>query len=240
VSYNISTDSFICVEKAAAKQVTDEEVRNADAPLDPARVATEYVTDKLLMAKEVEVLGVVFGTGWSSSATPSTLWDVDTSNPLGDIETGLNSIEKSIGRPVSVAALGRGLWRHVKQHPDIIDHLKGAGTTQNPAIVTLAAFASLIEVPKVLIARAIKNSGAEGATASYDYIAGLHMWLGFVAPAPALATPSAGYVFTWERRKVNRYREDIKHTDIVECLESWDTKVTASDAGYLIKSAASA
>ena len=219
--------------------MTDDEIANADAPLDPMRTATEYVTDKLLMAKEVEVLSNVFGTGWAASATPSTLWDVDTSDPLGDIETGLNTVEKAIGRPVNIASLGRGLWSHLKVHPDIIDHLKGGATSQNPAIVTLAALAALIEVEKVLIARAIKNSSAEGAAASYDYIAGLHMFLGFVTNAPALATPSAGYLFAWKRRQVNRYREDQEHADVVECLESWDTKLTATDAGYLIKSAAS-
>ena len=34
------------------------------------------------------------------------------------------------------------------------------------------------------------------------------------------------------------YREDQEHADVIEALENWDTVVTASDAAYLVKSAA--
>jgi hypothetical protein len=240
VGYTLSSSPYVCVERAAAKRVTDEERDNADAPLDPYRTATEYATDKLLLNKEIDVFTDVFGASvWTNSAVPATLWDVDTSDPLDDIATGIYTVESSIGRAVNIAVIGLGLWRHVGRHPDILDAIKGSAGPTNPARLAMAAFSTLIGVEKILIGRAIKNTASEGLTASYSMIGGLHMFLGFVAPGPSLATPSAGYIFSWRNREVNRYREELEHADLVECRESWDSKVTAPDAGYLFVNAAS-
>ena len=236
--YTLSTDNYLCEEKALSKGVPDEVIENSDDPLTPMVRATEFVADQVLKSIEIDVLDLVFGTGWSSSATPSPTWDDDTSDPLGDIETGINTVELAIGRAVNTAIIGRGLWRYLKNHPDVVDRLKYGQTSGGPAIVSLQGVASLIGVDRVLLTRAVKNTGNEGASDSMSYIGGNHMVLMYVSPTPALDVPSAGYVFQWKTREVNRYREDQEHQSVVECRASWDSKVTASDAGYLIKSGA--
>lgn len=239
IDYSLSTGNYLCVETAAAKQVPDEVVRNADAPLRPFIDATNFVTEKLLISQEREVLGNVFGTSWSSSATPSPTWDDDTSKPLEDIETGINTVEQAIGRMVNRAVVSRGVWRYLKNHPDIVDRIKGGATQGDPALVLVRAFAALIEIDDVLVSRAVYNSARDGATASISYIAGSHMWLGYVTPTPSIDSPTAGYVFQWKTRQINRYIEDQEHAQVVEALANWDTKITATDAGYLLKSAVS-
>lgn len=236
--YSISTAQYVCIERALAKQVPDEVVDNSDDPLRPLVTATNFVTDQILKRREIEVLDLAFGTGWSSSATPSTTWDNDTSDPLGDIETGMNTVALAIGREPNVGVVGRGLWRYVKNHPDIVDRVKAGQTPGGPARVTQDAVAALVGLDRLEIARAVKDTGNEGATASQAYIGGNHMWLGYVTGAPALDEPTAGYVFQWKAREVNRYREDQEHADVVEALMSFVPKVTAADAAYLIKSAA--
>jgi len=235
--YTLSTDSYLCVEKALAKQVPIEVIENSDDPLTPFTRATEYVTDQIMKAQEISVLGDVFGTGWTSSATPSPTWDDDTSNPLGDMETAMISVAALIGREPNIAVMGRQTWRYLKNHPDIIDRLKYGQTAGGPAAGSLAGLAALVGIDKILVSAALKDSGNEGGTASLDFIAGKHMWFGYVTPSPALDSPTAGYIFTWKSRVINRYNEDQEHADVVECLASWDTKVTAADAGYLCKSA---
>lgn len=240
VDYNISTSSYVCLEKGAAKAVPDEVVANADTPLQPLIDATNYVTEKLFVSQEMDVVGEVFGNYWSGCATPSPLWNDDASDPLTDIETGMNTVELAIGRPVNVAVIGRGLWRYLKNHPDMIDRIKGGAMPSDPAQLYLAALSALIEVPKVLVARAIKNTGEEEGTAAYAYIGGNHMWLGYVTGAPSISEPSAGYVFRWKNPVVSRFREDQERQTVVDILASWDTKVTAADAGYKIKQAVAA
>jgi hypothetical protein len=229
---------YVCVEKALSKVVPDEVVDNSDSPLQPLVTATNYVSDQLLKSAEIDVLGLVFGTGWSSSATPGTLWSSDASDPVGDVETAKNAVAKLIGREPNVGVIGRGLWRYLKQHPDILDRMKYTGTDANPAAISTNAIAGLFELDKFLVARSLRDTGPEGGTASLDFIGGNHMWLGFVPSGAALEIPAAGYTFTYLGRQVNRFRDEEAHSTIIECRMSWDAKVTATDAGYLIKSAA--
>ena len=209
----------------------------ADEPLRPMISATEFVTDKILMSVESDVLGLVFGAGWSSSATPGTLWSSDSSDILTDIETGMYTVAKTIGRDPNIAVCGRGLWRYIRNHPDIVDRVKYGAGPDRPARADQATVANLIGVQKFLVAGAIYDSAQEGATSSVSLIAGNHLWLGWVTPTAALDAPSAGYVFQYKNREVSRYREEQEHQDVVEARMSWDAVVTSPDAGYLVKQA---
>ena len=238
VDYTISTSTYSCLEYADAKVVPDEIVDNSDTPLRPLQEATEFVTDKLLLRQEIDVAAKAFGTSWSSSATPGTLWSNDTSDPVGDVNLAVDTIAKAIGRVPSVGVIGRGLWRHVTKHPDLMDRIKGAATPGSPAILTYSAIAAIFELEKIVVGNAIKDTGAEGGTSSLGYVWGNHMLVAFVTSTPSLLTPSAGYIFNWKSRMANRYRLEPEHSDLVECLQSWATVLTAVDAGYKIVSAA--
>ena len=236
--YTISTSNYLAVERALAKQVPDEVIENSDDPLRPLVTATNYVTDQVLKRMEIDVLGEVFGTGWSGSATPSPVWSDDTSDPLGDIETGMYSVAGSIGREPNVGVIGRGLWRYLKNHPDVLERIRYGASSTNPAFVTPEAIAALVGLEKLLIARSLYDTAAEGVTAATTFIGGNHMTVLYVPSFAALDTPAAGYLFAWKSREINRYREEQEHADVVEARASWDVKLTAVDAGYLIKSGA--
>lgn len=239
IDYNVSTSNYVCIEYAAAKSVADEVVMNADTPLRPLAEATEYVTDKLMLRKEKDVADLAFGAGtWSSSATPGILWSNDTSDPIGDVNLAVDTIIQSIGRKPNKGVIGRGLWRHLVKHPDLLDRVRGGATPGNPAMVNAALIASLFEIEQLLVGDAVIDSGPEGGTASRGYVWGNHLLVAYVAATPSLMTPSAGYTFQFKTRQINRYREDQEHADVVECLENWDAVATAADAGYRIVSAA--
>jgi hypothetical protein len=238
VTYNISSSPFVCVEYADAVAVPDELSENADAPLQPLVTATQLATDKLELRIERDVIGKVFGTGWSASATPSTVWSNDAAVPLDDMETAMYTVESTIGQAPNVGVIGRGLWRYLKNHPEIQERVKYGATPANPANVTLQAVAALCGLQRLLLTNSIYETSAEGVASSQSFVGGNHMWFGFVPGAAALNTPSAGYIFTFRAREVRRYREDQEHQDVIEARQSWDTRLTAPDAGYLIKSAA--
>lgn len=236
--YGLSTAQYVCVERAIAKGVPDEVQQNADAPLRPLEDASRWCTNQLLLETESTVAADVFGATWSSSATPSPLWSNDTSTPLADVETARDTVVKAIGREANTAVVGRGLWRYLKQHPDIVERIKYTAGPTSPAIVTVQAVAALFELNKLLIGIAINDTAAEGATSTLAYIWGNHMFVGYISSGPSLLEPSAGYVFTWQNRQASRFREDQERQDVVEVRMSWDDKVVATDAGYLVKSAA--
>ena len=238
VDYTVSTGNYLCTEWAAAKVIPDETVMNADTPLRPLVEATEFVTEKLFLRKEKEVADLAFGTGWSSSATPTTLWSNDTSDPIGDVNTAVDTVIQAIGRKPTRGVIGRGLWRHVMKHPDLLDRIKGAAGPGSPAILSQQVIAALFELESIDVGDAVIDSAAEGATASRDYVWGKHLLVAYVASTPSLLTPSAGYIFQFKNRQINRFRLDARHSDKVECLENFDPVITAADAAYLVKSAA--
>ena len=238
-SYSLTTTLYTCVEKALATQIPDEVIANSDDPLTPLVRGTEYVSAQIQLAIEKDVLDLVFGNSiWSSSATPATLWSNDASDPLGDIETAMNSVATSIGREPNTAVIGRGLWRYLKNHPDVIDRIKGGATSGDPAKATIDQVAGVVGLQRILVAGATSDTSNEPATSTMAYVGGSHMALMYVAAGPALNEPSAGYTFMFQDVEISRFREEQERSDVVEARCSWDAKVTASDAGYLIKAAA--
>src|SRR3990167_1226616 len=236
--YGLSTGTYTTIEYAIGKGVPDEIVDNADAPLRPLEDATRYVTEQIMLELEADVAADAFGTGWSSSATPSPVWSSPTSTPIEDVETAANSLATSLGREPNVGVMGRGLWRYVKQHPDILDRIKYSAGPNSPAIATVQAVAALFGLDRLLIGLAMNETAAEGAASSQAFVWGNHMLVAYVTGRASLMEPSAGYVFTYQNRVIERFREDQEHQDVVTARQSWDHKLTATDAGYLVKSAA--
>lgn len=238
--YGLSTSTYVCIERAIAKGVPDEIVANANDPLRPLEDATRWCVTQIQLEKEYQVAYGATGAGsnWSSSATPTVLWSNATADIIGDVETGVNTIVSSIGLEPSVAVAGRGLWKYIKQSPDIIDRIKYSAGPNSPAIATVNACAALFGVGKLLVGSAVYETAAENATSSMSYLWGNHMLIAYVTGAPSLLEPSAGYIFTYESRRTERFREDQEHQDVVTVFESFDTRATATDSGYLIKSAA--
>lgn len=239
--YGISNSLYTCLEFAFAQSVPDEIVANADSPLMPLEDATRFVTEKLLLKQEVDIAAVVFGDSvWSGSSTPSTLWSNDTSDPLGDIETAVNAVAGSIFQEPNVGVIGRGAWRYLKNHPDVVDRIKYTAGPNSPAVVTLNAVAALggLDAGRLFVGTAGKDTGPEGGTSSLSYVWGTNMFIGYVAPRASLLVPSAGYTFAFRQREVSRFREDQERADVVEARASWDAKAVAADAGYLLKTVA--
>ena len=68
------------------------------------------------------------------------------------------------------------------------------------------------------------------------FIWGKHLLLAYVTSSPALMEPTAGYIFTYQDRKILRFREEQEGQDVVDGRWSFDVQQTAPDAGYLFKS----
>lgn len=228
---------YATLEYAAAKGVPDEIVDNADNPLSPDREATEFVTDKLLLRKEKHVRDLVFtAANWTNTSTPAGgAWSGDTSDPINDISgpSGVReTLRQSIGRYPNIMVMGAVVWAAIQRHPDFLDRVK---YTQL-GIVTQQLAAKLFQVDKLVIGTAIINTGAEGAADSFSDVWGNSVFLGWASPTPSLMSPSAGYVFQWKQRQVNRYREFQEHQDVIESLENFVAVTTSADSGFLLTS----
>lgn len=244
--YNVATDSYQADVWAFHKDVGDQTVANADSPLNPLREAAEFVTHRLLLRRELQFVSDFFGTGvWGTDVAGGvdfTAWsDYTTSDPLTDIEDGKSTVLKNTGQEPNTLVLGYDVFRQLKNHPELVDRIKY--TSSNT--ITTDMMAAMFDVDRVLVAKAIKATNAEGATAAYDFAFGKSALLAFVAPSPGLMTPSAGYTFAWTGVSgglgatigTSQFRMESLKATRIEAEVAFDNKVVGADLGYFFSAA---
>ncbi len=244
--YGLSTASYECKTWGIHKDIGDQTRENADSPINLDREATEFVTQRLLMRQAIQWASDYFTTSvWATDSTPTNLWsDFTASDPINDIETGKTTILSTTGFMANTLVLGYQTYVQLKQHPDLVDRLKYTNTVTGRTI-TPEMLAALFDIDRVLVASAVKATNVEGETAAYSFTHGKHALLCYVAPAPGLLTPSAGYTFAWrgvsggmgQNIGINRFRMEHLKSDRVEGETSFANKVVASDLGYFFNGA---
>jgi hypothetical protein len=229
--FPLTTGSYVCVNDALAYEIPDELRANADMPLRVDVTGTKFVTDGLLLGLEKRVADLVTAsTNWAAASTAGTLWSVDSSDPWGNIDTVVNAVVSSIGVQPNVAVMSWDVWRHLRQHPDFLDRVK---YTRPGGRVEPEDLRSWFGFEKVLIGTALIDSAQEGASASMSYIWGNDFWAGYVTDAAAIEMPSAGYVFRWGNRMIERFRMQEEKTDVITAEWFTSEKITASDSGAI-------
>ena len=236
--YNLSTDSYQADVYAFHKDIGDQTRANADAPINVDREAAEFVTSRLMLKMETQFVSNYFTTGiWANDVTPSNLWsDYTSSDPIGDIETGKRAILSVTGYEPNTLVLGYDVFIQLKNHPDLVDRIKY--TSSN--VLTEDVMASLFGVPRVMVAKSVKATNNEGATAAYAFNYGKNALLTYSAPSPGLLQPSGGYIMSWtgvsgglgQTIGVSRMRMEQYKADRVEAEVAFDMKVIGSDLGY--------
>ena len=245
--YGLSTGSYSADVFAFHKDVDDQTLANADAPINPLREATEFVTRRLMLRKEIQ---------WNSDFFTSSIWgndyagvagapganqvkqwsDYAASDPIDDIEDAKAGILSTTGMEANTLVLGYDVFRALKNHPDIVDRIKYT-TAQT---VTSDMLASMFDIPRVIISKAVKATNNEGASQAYSFTSGKKALLAYVAPTPGLLTPSAGYSFSWTGVSggigstvgVSSFRMESLKADRIEGEMAFDNKVIASDLGW--------
>ena len=229
--YRVSSTAYFCDNYAFAKQTPDETIENADEALEIDQADTEFVTDKVDLKLEVTLAAAAFVTGvWGTTTTPGTTWDDATSNPIGEIRIGTETVLKNTGVKPNTLAIGAEVWTDLQDHPDFVDRL----STQTTRILQLQAAAQIVGVDRILVGEATKNSAGEGETFSGGFVWGKHALLAHIPPSPGKRTPAAGYTFRWGSRKMLRYRDapEGKMADVIECHDYIDFVLTGTDLGY--------
>lgn len=234
-----TTATYFCDRFSYGHEISDDERDNADAPFNLDQEATEFVTDKMQMRREVAFATDFFTTSvWTDKVggTDFTQWsDYAASSPLTDISDWRDDVEGRIGREANSLVLGKQVWSKLKWHPDVIDTIKYTQRAQ----MTVDLFTALVELDRVLIGRALRTTQAEGVAESsitLSRLFGKHALLTYVPPRASLMTPSAGYTFVWNRvpnaiQYIKRMRDEERECDIIEGNTYFDQKAVGTDAG---------
>lgn len=246
-----ASEPYYCRKHAFHKDVTPEERANYDEPLDADTDATDFVSQKMLIRREMEWASKFFTAGvWGTeiagvaeNATDGQAlqWNLATSNPIKDITDAGVAMAGATGFKPNTLVLSPYAFNALKNHEDILDRIK---YTQK-GIVTEDLLATLFGVKNVYVAWGVVNSAAKGAANAVDFIMGKSALLCYSAERPALRKPSAGYIFAWTGlegsgaygNRIVRLPMDVLGlgTERIEGELAFDVKKVCADLGCFFK-----
>lgn len=240
--YSLSNDSYFCDVWALHKDISDFDRTNTDSPLDSDRNAVQFLAQNALIRKERNWTSTFFTTGvWATDASVTQWSDYVSSNPLGNIDTGKETILEATGQMANTLVIGYQVLNKLKEHPDVVDRVKYTSSR----VVTAELLASLFGVERVLVSKAVVDATAEGKTAAPALVAGKHALLCYVAPQAGLEAVSAGYTFNWtgfaagfsgQGVAVEKLRMEHLKSDRIEAHMAFDQKVVSAQCGYFMGS----
>lgn len=253
VGWTQDMGQYFCHVYAVHKDIDDQLRANADSPFNMDRDATEFITNQLLLQRDIDWNAAYFKAGvWATDMAGGTdfdKWSAAGSDPIGDVADLVVQFRKLTGFKPNICVLGADVMKVLKQHPDIIDRIK---YTQK-GIVGEDLIATLFDVDELYTSYATLASGPnipdasdQDAAATYDFITNSKGVLFAYAPSgPSLLTPSAGYTFTWKGYlggnaqgiKVKRFRMEHINSDRVEAEMTYDQKVVSNDLGVFLSDA---
>lgn len=250
-----NTPTYFCDVWAHHMDVDDQTRANADEPVDLDRDATLFVTQNLLLRREIQFVNQYFKTGiWTGYApggtvqdfTPNTKWDAANSNPMADVDLLKQSVKSQTGFLPNTLVVADDVFFALRNNASVLDRIK---YTQR-GIVSEELLAALFGVEKFLVASAVLNSAQEGpsgsnpAGGSFAFLTVNKALLVYANPAPSILQPSAGYIFSWQGlfgagaqgNRIKTFRMEHLESDRIEGEMAFDMHQVGLDLGVLLTS----
>lgn len=256
----VSTDTYYAQEHALQIAVTDEERENTDSPMSPDRDATELVTSKVLLGREIAMRDMVttaanYATGLSVTLQAGTTttsdgvvygkqWDQADATPIRDIRRAKAKMHTKSWVQPTTAVIPYQVMTALEDSADLIDRIKYS----ERAILTPELIATLLGLSKVIVPGAGYSSTNVGQAVVPGYIWGKDVILAYVPDRPGLRVPAFGYEFVWgygggTPQAVDRWREERRKSDVIRIMRRYDLKFIGVDSsgdtlvGFLFKAA---
>lgn len=249
----LSTTPYFCTEKALKIAVTPEERENADSPLSPDRDGTEFITEKLNLAREQRVQTAVqtaanYATGYKVTLSGTDQWnDYANSDPIGDIKTAIRKIHSGLFMEPNLGIFPYEVMSQLEDHTDFIERIKYS----QPGVLTADIIATVMGLSRIVVPGLGYNTATNpGATFAAGYLWGKHVSLHWVPPSAGRKTPAFMYEFVWAytgrgagAQRVDRWYDNDRDADMIRVRRRYDHQFIAvngsgeSIAGYLITDA---
>ena len=249
--YEVTTTTYACEVYALHKDIDDQTRKNSQSPFAPDKNATDFVTQQLLLQREIQFMTDFFATGkWGNEWTGNTSasdyagdtikqWDQSSgATPIADVINACTEVQLQTGMRPNIGVISRQVYDKLKVHSEILDRIKYTSSDSIDRIL----LARLFELEDLLIAEAVYDTAAEGAAASQSFVAGKHMLLAYRTPTPALDMPTAGLIPVWTDylgaggfgNRIKKFRMEPINSDRVEGELAYDMKVVCSDAAIFL------
>lgn len=236
VDFGLATQTYTCETYKAKVGIPREIQDNADSVLNLMKQAANFVTGKVMLAKEKRFATIMEDTtNWNTSSAAAK-WNA-AGKPVTDMDTVITAVNAATGgMGATHCFMPEAVWNVFKRHSDVTNLIFGSGNN-GARLVTPALVAQAFELEKVVIGYTMYTASLEGtAEASVTYASnysGTTMWIGHVTSAPSVMNPSGAYGFQ-QFKNIRTWYDDDKDTDWVEGRESVDEKIVSKDCGHVM------
>lgn len=218
------------------------DIRNAQGtPFDPLGQATANLARLVALDREIRVANMAFNAANFASANKATLsgtsqWsDYTNSNPL---DAMLQAFDSMLMRPNKLV-LGQAVWTKLRQHPRIVEAVKGTGAGLNAqGLVSRQQVADLLELQEVIVGQGWVNGAKKGQTAAYARCWGKFALAMYTEPVTSTQGATT-FAFTAESGGGLRARDwfdekiGVDGAQVVQLADTVKEVMPANDLGYL-------
>jgi len=259
VGWNVDTDTYFAHVYGVHKDIDDQLRANADSNFRLDSDATAFVTNQLLLKRDIDWAATYFkagvwgtdytGVGASPTGNQFLQWNLSTSDPISQLATLQIDFIQETGFKANTMVVGANVLKALKNHPGIIDRIK---YTQK-GIVQTDLLSTLFDVERILVSYATVASGpqvpdaaAQDAAASYGFICNPNgVLLCYTPSSPSIMQPAAGYTFTWngylngnaQGIRMSRFRQEAIRSDRIEGEMTYDMRAISTDVGVFLANA---
>jgi hypothetical protein len=259
VGWNVDTDTYFAHVYGVHKDIDDQLRANADSNFKLDSDATSFVTNQLLLKRDIDWAATYFkagvwgadytGVGAAPTGNQFLQWNLATSDPISQLATLQIAFIQSTGFKANTMVMGANVLKSLKNHPSIIDRIK---YTQK-GIVTTDLIATLFDVDRILVSYATVSTGpqipdakAQDLAASYGFIANPNgVLLCYTPSSPSIMQPASGYTFTWngylngnsQGIRMSRFRQENIRSDRIEGEMTYDMRLISKDVGVFLANA---
>lgn len=238
VMNTLTTASYTLEEKSLETPISERVMKQYQNPFDPKKNATMLVSEKLMLDKELDlqttILAVASG---ANTIDASNAWSTISTDIAAQIRTGRDYIQKNTGQKPNTAMISKLSLNALMTNTAFLDSIKYTTVVNEQSL--RSAIAAWFDVERVLIGDSVYNNVKEGQTDSISYVWSDNVVLAYVAPSPALETPTAGYTLTLKGFKyVDEWFEDATKTTYVRATDFYDSKIIDTTALYVITNTA--
>lgn len=223
--------------------VDDQTRANADEPVDLDRDATLFVTQTLILRREIQFVNKYMAqgiwTGYAGDFQPNVngkgYWDGTNSNPMADVDFLKQKVKSQTGFLPNCLTVADNVFFALRNNASVLDRIK---YTQR-GIVSEELLAALFGVEKFLVASAVQNASQEGQTGSFGFLVSNTFLLVYANPAPSILQPSGGYIFSWQGlfgagaqgNRIKTFRMEHLEADRIEGEMAFDMHLVGADLG---------
>ncbi len=168
--------------------VTQDDIDNADDPLQPEADEVEVLTSVILLKREIRAKAVIDGMS-TNTASPATKWTFAAGDPVSDIEAAANAMFK---RP-NTMVMSRPVWDLFKFNTNVLAKIGGGFTGLKVATEDMVR--QLFGLQSFYVADAKKDANRQPKTASLSYVWGKSTFMAYVDPRQSRKIITFGRLF---------------------------------------------